>query len=132
MHLRWTKYSAGMGSSPEGISGEEAAQRLEQYGPNELKASSKTSAISILLAQFKNIFVIILLAAAVISAALGHGVELIAIAVIVLFAVLLGFVQEYRAENAIEALKKMTALTASAIRPGRRWKSRPVTWSRAT
>ncbi|MFM8322776.1 MAG: cation-translocating P-type ATPase, partial [Chloroflexota bacterium] len=108
-----------LSSSPQGLSEEEAARRLEQYGPNELAAGHKISPWAILLEQFKNIFVIILLLATLISAVLGHAVEAVAIAVIVLFAVLLGFVQEYRAERAIEALQKMAALTASALRDGR-------------
>lgn len=106
-------------TKPEGLSHDEAAKRLDQFGLNELKASGKTSALSILLEQFKNIFVVILLAATLVSAVLGHGVESIAIAVIVLFAVLLGFIQEYRAERAIDALKKMSSPTASVLRGGK-------------
>ncbi len=106
-------------TKPEGLSQDEAAKRLDQFGLNELKASGKTSALSILLEQFKNIFVVILLAATIVSAVLGHGVESIAIAVIVLFAVLLGFIQEYRAERAIDALKKMASPTASVLRGGK-------------
>ncbi len=103
-------------TSPAGLSRPEAAARLEKFGPNELKTASRTTALSILLEQFKNIFVIILLAATAISALLGHGVESLAIAVIVLFAVLLGFVQEYRAERAIDALRQMAAPTAYVVR----------------
>jgi P-type Ca2+ transporter type 2C len=100
-------------ASRAGLDPAEAAARLEKIGPNELQAAEKTTAWNILLEQFKNIFVIILLIATAISAALGHGLEAIAIAVIVLFAVLLGFIQEYRAERAIEALREMAAPTAT-------------------
>ncbi len=92
---------------------------MAQYGPNELQASHGISPWSILLEQFKNILILILLAATVASAFLGHAVEAIAITVIVLFAVVLGFVQEYRAERAIEALRKMAAPTANALRDGK-------------
>ncbi len=105
-------------SSKDGLTKHEAAQRLEQYGPNELKAGAQTTALDILIEQFKNIFVIILLLAAAISAVLGHGVEAAAIAVIVIFSVILGFVQEYRAERAIEALREMAAPTATVLRDG--------------
>ena len=102
-----------------GLSGDEAARRLTEFGPNELLASARVSAWAILLEQFKNVLIIILLLATALSAFLGHGVEAIAITVIVLFAVVLGFVQEYRAERAIEALREMAAPTATVIRDGR-------------
>ena len=93
-------------------------ERTLQYGANEIQAAKRISAWEILLEQFKNILILILLAATAISLFLGHGIESIAIAVIVLFAVLLGFIQEYRAERAIEALKQMAAPTASVLRDG--------------
>jgi P-type Ca2+ transporter type 2C len=105
-------------SSSEGLTKNEAAARLEQSGLNELVSGGRVSALSLFIEQFKNIFVIILLLAAIISFFLGHGIESIAITVIVLFAVILGFVQEYRAERAIEALREMAAPTASVIRDG--------------
>ena len=92
---------------------------LSEYGPNELQAAHRISPWTLLLQQFKNVLIIILLIATALSAFLGHEIEAIAIAVIVLFAVLLGFVQEYRAERAIEALRQMAAPTANVIRDGR-------------
>lgn len=103
-------------STPTGLTGAEAAQRSAEYGPNELQAAYRISPWTILYAQFKNVLIIILLVATALSAFLGHGIEAIAIAVIVLFAVLLGFAQEYRAERATEALRKMAAPTATALR----------------
>lgn len=105
-------------SAPTGLTGAEAARRLAVYGPNELQAVGRISPWSILLEQFKNVLIIILLIATALSIFLGHGIEAIAIAVIVLFAVLLGFVQEYRAERAIEALRQMAAPTATVLRDG--------------
>src|SRR4030066_53889 len=105
-------------TADRGLSKAEASRRLMEHGPNELQAARRISPWAILFEQFKNILVIILLIAVVLSAFLGHSIEAIAIAVILLFAVLLGFVQEYRAERASEALKRMAAPTATVIRDG--------------
>ena len=105
-------------SQPGGLGQADAAERTLQYGANEILAAKRISAWEILFDQFKNILILILLGATAISLFLGHGIESIAIAVIVLFAVLLGFIQEYRAERAIEALKQMAAPTASVLRDG--------------
>ena len=109
---------AQLQSQPAGLSSPEAASRRQQYGPNEIQAAKRVSPWEILLEQFKNVLILILLGATVISLFLGHGVESIVIAVIVLFAVVLGFVQEYRAERAIEALRQMAAPTTSVLRDG--------------
>ena len=109
---------AQLNADPAGLTSAEAARRLAEYGPNELRAADRVSPWAVLLSQFKNVLIIILLVATALSAVLGHGVEAIAIAVIVLLAVLLGFVQEYRAERAIEALRRMAALTATVLRDG--------------
>jgi P-type Ca2+ transporter type 2C len=101
-----------------GLEAAEAASRLAQYGHNELEAARRISPWALLLEQFKNVLIVILLIATLLSAFLGHGVEALVISVIVLFAVLLGFFQEYRAESAIEALRKMAAPTAAVVRGG--------------
>lgn len=105
-------------SAPAGLTSAEAAIRLTQHGPNELQAAPRISPWTLLFEQFKNVLIVILLVATLLSAFLGHEVEAIVISVIVLFAVLLGFVQEYRAERAIEALRQMAAPTASVLRDG--------------
>ena len=118
-HTQTTEQAfAGLKSQPSGLSQAEVIERTLQYGANEIQAAKRISAWEILLDQFKNILILILLGATAISLFLGHGVESIAIAVIVLFAVLLGFIQEYRAERAIEALRQMAAPTASVLRDG--------------
>ena len=100
-------------SSAHGLAEAEVERRFARYGPNELQAAGRVSPWAILFQQFKNVLIIILLIATGISAFLGQGVETIAIAVIVLFAVVLGFIQEYRAERAIEALRQMAAPTVT-------------------
>jgi len=107
------------GSSAEkGLTADEAERRLRQYGPNELEQTHRLSAWAVLAAQFKNLLIAILLIAVLLSAFLGHVIEAIAIGVIVLFAALLGFYQEYRAERALEALQQMAAPTAAVLRDG--------------
>jgi Ca2+-transporting ATPase len=110
---------ARLKSTSRGLIEEEAAKRLSDFGPNELQVAGRVSPWTILLDQFKNVLIVILLCATTLSAFLGHGIEAIAITVIVLFAVILGFVQEYRAERAIEALREMAAPVATVIRDGR-------------
>ncbi|MBM3179993.1 MAG: cation-translocating P-type ATPase [Chloroflexi bacterium] len=118
-HTQTTEQTfAELKSQPIGLSQAEATERTLQYGANEIQAAKRISAWEILLEQFKNILILILLGATAISLFLEHGIESIAIAVIVLFAVLLGFIQEYRAERAIEALRQMAAPTASVLRDG--------------
>lgn len=107
-----------VGSDPHGLSSEEAGRRLSEFGSNALRAAVRTSPFELFVAQCKNVFVVILLIATALSAFLGHGIEAAAIAVIVLFAVILGFLQEYRAEKAIEALRKMAAPIATVLRDG--------------
>ena len=107
-----------LGGSAQGLSSSLARARLEQYGANELQAVRRISPWAVFFRQFKNVLIVILLVAALLSAFLGHAVEAIAIAVIVLFAALLGFVQEYRAERAIDALRQMAAPEASVLRDG--------------
>ena len=105
-------------SNLHGLADSEATHRLSKYGLNELKAAAPVSRWAILAAQFKNVLIIILLMGAALSAFLGHGTEAVAISVMVLLAVLLGFVQEYRAERALEALSRMAAPTAAVLRDG--------------
>lgn len=110
---------AELGSHADaGLSTDEAARRLLEYGANELQRGRHVSAWQIFAAQFKNLLIVILLVAVVLSAILGHGIEAVAIGVIILFAALLGFYQEYRAERALEALQEMAAPTAAVLRDG--------------
>ena len=101
-----------------GLSEAEARTRLETYGPNELKAEEKTSPWKVFFHQFTNILIIILLVATVLSALVGEIFDAALILVIVVFCAVLGFVQEYRAERALEALKKMLSPMIRVIRDG--------------
>ena len=90
-----------------GLNKAEAQKRLEQHGPNELVESGKKSPWAIFFSQFKEVMVIVLIIAALVSAVLGEFTEVIVIMAIVVLNAILGFTQEYRAEQAMDALKKM-------------------------
>ena len=101
-----------------GLTDDDAARRLVEHGPNELQASAGVSPWRLLFDQFKNVLILILLVAVALSLVLGHATEAVVILVIVVLAAVLGFVQEYRAERAIEALGRMAAPTATVVRAG--------------
>jgi Ca2+-transporting ATPase len=103
----------------DGLTSEEVSRRQEQFGPNELRAAERTPAWRMFLAQFNDFMIWVLLGAVAISAIEGQVPEAIAITAILVLNGVLGFIQEYRAEQALEALKEMSAPTATAIRDGR-------------
>ncbi|BBL76596.1 cation-translocating P-type ATPase [Methylomagnum ishizawai] len=103
----------------QGLGAAEAGCRLAQYGPNRIERGRGVSLPGVFLAQFKSILVFILLLAIGFSVYVGHEVEAVVIGAIVLLAVVLGCVQEYRAERAMEALQKLAAPTASVLRDGK-------------
>jgi len=112
-------------ASPLGLSAAVARERLVRYGPNELVETARISPWRILLSQFKDVLVIVLIIAAVISAALGLSQNETSdlydaglIIVIVIMNSILGFVQEYRAERSLEALKTLAAPKAHVLREG--------------
>lgn len=100
----------------EGLSRREAQQKLKEHGPNTLAAKRKVSAFKILLEQFSDFMVLILLASTVISALMGEMTEAITIIAIVVINAIMGFIQEYRTERTMEALKGLAAPTARVIR----------------
>jgi P-type Ca2+ transporter type 2C len=102
-----------------GLRADEVARRQERFGANELRPAQGTPAWRMFLAQFNDFMIWVLLAAVAVSAFEGQVLEAIAITAILLLNGVLGFVQEYRAERALEALKQMSAPTASVIRDGR-------------
>ncbi len=102
-----------------GLTGDAAQKRIEKYGLNELRKEEGVSPFTLFINQFKNILIIILLIATVLSAVVGEIVDASLILVIVLFCAVLGFIQEYRAERALEALKKMLSPTITVLRGGK-------------
>jgi Ca2+-transporting ATPase len=102
----------------QGLSAHEAAQRLNETGPNELEERGGTPPWLILWQQFTSTMVLILIAAAVISGFLGKPLETAAISAIVLLFAMLGFLQEYRAEKAMAALKQLAVPLVHVRREG--------------
>jgi Ca2+-transporting ATPase len=102
-----------------GLTDEEVEQRVQKYGLNELKEVKRVTPLQIFINQFKDIFVIMLLIATAISFALGETTDAITIAAIVVLNSIVGFVQEYRSEKAMEAMRKLTAPKARLMRNGK-------------
>ncbi|NWF98985.1 MAG: cation-translocating P-type ATPase [Nitrospirae bacterium] len=105
-------------TSEKGISSEDALKRLEKYGPNELKEKEKKTVFMLFLDQFKDFMILVLIAAAIISGFIGEPIDTLAIIVIVFINAIIGFIQEYRAEKAMAALKRMAAPFAIVSRDG--------------
>ena len=108
-----------LNSDERGLSEEEAENRLQQYGENKLKEVKRISVLELFFNQFKSFLVLILIAAVIISAAIGEFLDAIVILVILIVNAFLGMIQEYKAEKAIEALKKLGALEANVVRGGK-------------
>ncbi|MFZ5640147.1 MAG: HAD-IC family P-type ATPase, partial [Bacillota bacterium] len=121
--MQWHRKSVNevmedLNTSISGLPSGAAQERLKEYGPNELQEKEKRPLIFMFLDQFRDFMILVLIAAAVISGALGEITDTIVIIVIVVLNAVIGFVQKYRAEKAMEALKKMAAPTALALRDG--------------
>ena len=114
-----------VGSTAEGLSAQQAQERLAKYGPNKLKEAEKLSLFQRFVEQLKDPMLIILLAAAAVSAVTGmlsghsEWAEVIIILAVVLLNAILGVIQESKAEAAIEALQNMTAATCKVLRDGK-------------
>lgn len=102
-----------------GLSNEEAKNRLDQYGPNEMKEEEGKSLLSKIIAQFSDFLILILMSAALISVFVGETKDAIVIMSIVVVNAMLGLYQEGKAEKALESLKKMASPTAKVIRGGK-------------
>ena len=102
-----------------GLTSEEAASLLENFGKNEITSGHKIRPLEIFISQFKSFLIIILFAAAGLSALAGERIDTIFILIIIILNAIFGFIQEYRAEKAIAALKSMVVVRVRVIRDGR-------------
>lgn len=105
-------------SMKQGLTEKEVKKRLDKHGPNELQEGKKTSALLLFFAQFKDFMVLVLLAATLISGFLGEYVDAVAIIAIVFVNGILGFFQERRAEQSLQALKELSTPHVMALREG--------------
>ncbi len=99
-----------------GLTEEEAKRRLEQYGPNDIGGEKGISKLGLLAAQVKNPLNAVLAAAAIISFIAGKSIDVVVILLIIMFNALMGFIQEYRAEKALQALRAITSPEAEVLR----------------
>ena len=102
-----------------GLNQNEADRRAARFGPNEIRERAPRPSWRMLLDQFTDFMILVLIAAAIISGIIGEPPDAIAIIVIVLLNGVIGFIQEYRAERAVAALKLLAAPTARVRRGGR-------------
>ncbi len=109
-----------LGSGASGLSSGEARARLERFGPNRLPESKRRGPVVRFLLQFHNLLIYVLLAAAVLSAAIGHVADSLVILAVVVINAIVGFLQEGRAENALDSIRAMIDPHSSVMRDGRR------------
>jgi Ca2+-transporting ATPase len=117
--LPLSEISQLLNTSPSGIDNISASQRLEEYGKNQIIDKKKKTVFQMLLHQLKDFMILILIAAAVISGIIGDVTDTVIILAIVILNATVGFIQEYRAEKAMEALKQMAAANARILREGK-------------
>ncbi|OGX52365.1 MAG: hypothetical protein A2321_00455, partial [Omnitrophica WOR_2 bacterium RIFOXYB2_FULL_45_11] len=118
-HLTIEEAARALGANSSlGLASDEAQARLQKYGPNQLKEKKPISPLSIFLSQFQDFIVWILIAAALVSGFLKEWIDACAIIAIVILNAILGFVQEYRAEKSLAALKKLSSPASKVIRDG--------------
>ncbi|MCC5955972.1 MAG: HAD-IC family P-type ATPase [Natronohydrobacter sp.] len=110
----------GLETSRDGLDKATADARLAQHGPNKLPEAPRPGALVRLVRQFNNLLILVLIGAAVITAALGHWIDTGVIMAVVIINAVIGFVQEGKAEAALEALRDMLAPKANVIRAGER------------
>jgi magnesium-transporting ATPase (P-type) len=109
-----------MQTAADGLTAQEAEARKARFGPNRLPTAAKQSEILRFLRQFHNVLIYVLLGAAVLAAAIGHYVDASVIVAVVLINAVVGYLQEGRAERALEAIRAMIDPRSTVIRDGRR------------
>ena len=110
--------ASDLGVDADGLSSAEAKQRRAEYGDNDVVQDGTRSPVDIFVAQFESVLIWVLVAAAALSLWAGHAVDAILIGIIVVANGIFGFVQDYRAEQSLDALRELSAPTATVVRDG--------------
>ncbi|MFN3389687.1 MAG: HAD-IC family P-type ATPase [Allosphingosinicella sp.] len=116
----WEEAARAVDAGTQGLGAAEAARRLARYGPNRLPEAKRPTALFRFLKQFHNVLIYVLIASAGVTAALGHPVDTGVIVAVVIANALIGYIQEGRAERAMDAIRGMLAPHTSVLRDGRR------------
>jgi magnesium-transporting ATPase (P-type) len=111
---------AQLDAGEDGLTSQQATHRLDQYGPNRLQPPRPKHPIARFAEQFNNVLIYVLLSAAIVTGALGHWVDTAVIVGVVVINALIGFLQEGKAERALDAIRNMLSVQALALRDGRR------------
>lgn len=110
---------ADLGTDEQGLTNADALKRLSQYGPNQIEEKKGKSPVFIFLGQFKDTLVLILIAAAIVAFLIKEYIDTTVIMTVIIINAIVGFIQEYRADKAIQALKRMAATKATVVREGK-------------
>ena len=111
---------SALAAMPDGLSAAEAAKRLQAYGPNRLTPPKRRGPLLRFLLQFHNVLIYVLLASAAVTALLAHWVDTSVILGVVVINAIIGFIQEGKAEKAMDAIRRMLSPEATVLRDGRR------------
>lgn len=121
LNIPWHTHSINevfskLSTSEKGLTNSEVAKKLSEYGENVLTEKKKRSVFQMLLSQFKDLMILILIAAAIVSAVVGDVTDMIVILIIVVLNAILGFFQEYKADKAMQALKQLAVVKTRVVR----------------
>lgn len=116
--MKTAEVLSALDADEKGLTKEEVSRRLDEYGPNELPSEEKPSALQRLLRQFKNVLIYVLLVAAAMTAVLGEWTDMAVILGVVLINAVIGFIQEGKAEKAMESIRGMLSPEATVLRDG--------------
>ena len=118
--LEWEEALEHLRTGRGGLDEQQAVERLQRYGPNQQRPATKRSLLARLLSQFRNLLIYLLLVAALVTAILGHWIDTAVIVAVVMVNAVIGFLQEGKAERAMEAIRGLLSPNATVRRENRR------------